>query len=80
MAEPVVKSNLEWLASLSPINAAVPTDETKFLRKVRLSSFIHASVFLGFGSLGVADLDRDHRHNRYALSSVTACSRGKTYS
>ncbi|EJD03885.1 pyruvate kinase [Fomitiporia mediterranea MF3/22] len=35
-----VTSNLEWLSSLSPINAAVPTEETKFLRKTAIIATI----------------------------------------
>lgn len=34
MAQNNVKSNIEWLSSLSPTKAAVPTEDTKFLRKV----------------------------------------------
>ena len=32
MSQNSVKSNLEWLSSLSPTKAAVPTEDTKFLR------------------------------------------------
>lgn len=29
-----VTSRVEWLSTLSPVNAAVPTEDTKYLRKV----------------------------------------------
>ncbi|KAI5123771.1 hypothetical protein M0805_000360 [Coniferiporia weirii] len=40
MAQSHVSSRLEWLSSLSPINAAVPTEDTKFLRKTAIIATI----------------------------------------
>ena len=33
-----ITSRIEWLSTLSPVNAAVPTEDTKYLRKVSLFS------------------------------------------
>ena len=33
-----IASRIEWLSTLSPVNAAVPTEDTKYLRKVSLFS------------------------------------------
>jgi hypothetical protein len=33
-----IRSQLEWTATLSTANAPVPTEQTKFLRKVRRRS------------------------------------------
>ena len=45
-----IKSRIEWFANLSTDNAPVPTEETKFHRKVRIQRVsYHALRFLTHG-------------------------------
>ena len=61
-----ITSRLEWLSTLTPTNAAVPTEETKFLRKVRTTWFPYRFVD---DELSKDGLDGHYRHDWWVSSS-----------
>lgn len=58
-----IRSQLEWNSTLSPTKAPQPTAETKFLRKVPLSSPTSTDPSTRL----MRCLDRDHRDDRYEI-------------
>ena len=75
MSSSAITSRIEWSASLDPTKAQVPTEETKYHRKVCLqrSGLLHAPQMLTSPSSRLCSPDVYHRDHWYAYMRSGRC-------